>query len=435
MLASLSGTTATWLASGYDGSVFAGVYCAASSGCFHTNGTNGIDYIPSSDFSTENTSSNWSAGAGVISAPTSLGCSSNTTLTTGLCIEGGTSGKIGTATNPTTGTWTSTTIDGSNTIEGVSCSSTTLCAAVDNVGNFWVALASPTGGAGSWASTNVNSAYTINGVSCEQSAVVCGVAANGNSGGTTGNLILVSVGNSPVDTALPTITGTDTDSSTLTANPGAWNNSPTGYAYQWQDCNSSGTSCVNISGATSSTFVLRDSDIGDTIDVVVTATNATGSTNATSMPTSVVTGIAPTTPTTPTISGTTTDGQTLTSTSGAGAGGHPAATYTYQWELCNSSGASCSNISGATATTYTLISADVGDTLRVVVTATNVAGSASATSAQTAVISGVAPANTHVPVITGSAVYGQTLAEGSDTWSGSTPQTDTYQWEDCNSSG
>jgi hypothetical protein len=67
--------------------------------------------------------------------------------------------------------------------------------------------------------------------------------------------------------------------------------------------------------------------------------------------------------------------------------GYPAPNFTYQWEDCNTSGQSCTAIAGATAQSYTPTSADVGDTLRVTVTATNSAGSASETSAQSAVVS------------------------------------------------
>ena len=63
--------------------------------------------------------------------------------------------------------------------------------------------------------------------------------------------------------------------------------------------------------------------------------------------------------------------------------------YTYQWQHCNSSGGSCANVSGAaTSSTYLLGGGDVGDTLRIVVTATNSAGSTSSTSEATAIVSG-----------------------------------------------
>ena len=72
---------------------------------------------------------------------------------------------------------------------------------------------------------------------------------------------------------MPTISGTAQQGQTLTASNGSWTNTPSSYAYQWQDCSSS---CVNVSGATSSSYALRSSDVGDTMDVVVTATNDGG---------------------------------------------------------------------------------------------------------------------------------------------------------------
>ncbi len=58
----------------------------------------------------------------------------------------------------------------------------------------------------------------------------------------------------------------------------------------------------------------------------------------------------------------------------------------YQWLRCDSAGGNCVPIAGATASSYTLGSADVGSTVRSQVTASNAAGQASARSAQTAVV-------------------------------------------------
>lgn len=93
----------------------------------------------------------------------------------------------------------------------------------------------------------------------------------------------------PSNTALPTISGTPQQGDTLTVSNGSWSgDTPMSFAYQWQDCNSSGASCANISGATSSSYRLQASDVGSTIRSVVTATNAGGSTSASSRVTSVV---------------------------------------------------------------------------------------------------------------------------------------------------
>ncbi|HEY3758592.1 MAG TPA: hypothetical protein VGL37_02435 [Solirubrobacteraceae bacterium] len=194
----------------------------------------------------------------------------------------------------------------------------------------------------------------------------------------------------PANTALPTISGTTTEGQTLSATSGSWSGSPTGYAYQWRDCNTSGASCTNISGATTSSHKLTATDVGETIRVVVTATNAGGSQSATSTATATVAATPPTPPAPPTntapptISGTTTEGDTLTTTKGTWSGSPTG--YAYQWQDCNTSGAACTNISGATAATRVLSANDVGDTLRVVVKASNAGGSSSSTSAATSVI-------------------------------------------------
>ena len=95
----------------------------------------------------------------------------------------------------------------------------------------------------------------------------------------------------------------------------------------------------------------------------------------------------------PVVSGSVVQGQTLSGSSGTWTGS-PAPTFGFQWQRCNSGGGSCADVVGQTATTYSLGAADVGSTLRVVVTGTNSVSSASATSAVTAVVvagSGIGP--------------------------------------------
>jgi len=61
-------------------------------------------------------------------------------------------------------------------------------------------------------------------------------------------------------------------------------------------------------------------------------------------------------------------------------------TFAYHWRRCNRAGNGCSNIAGATAQTYIVRGVDVGDTLRVRVTARNGDGSNQAASAPTAAV-------------------------------------------------
>jgi hypothetical protein len=92
----------------------------------------------------------------------------------------------------------------------------------------------------------------------------------------------------PTNTTAPTTSGTTRVSSVLASTQGSWSNSPTSYSYQWQRCDSSGANCVNISGATSSSFTLTCSDYKKTLKVAVKATNSSGNATATSNATAAI---------------------------------------------------------------------------------------------------------------------------------------------------
>ncbi len=136
----------------------------------------------------------------------------------------------------------------------------------------------------------------------------------------------------------------------------------------------------------------------------------------------------------PSISGTPQVGQTLVANDGVWGGSLPQ-TSSYQWLRCNSGGASCSSIVAATLNSYTLVAADIGSTIRVRVTRSNMFGNASAISNATSQISGIPPFNMVLPTISGSPVEGQTLIANDGVWGGSLPQTSSYQWLRCNSGG
>jgi glucose/arabinose dehydrogenase len=87
----------------------------------------------------------------------------------------------------------------------------------------------------------------------------------------------------------------------------------------------------------------------------------------------------------PAITGPTMVGKTIKTSTGSWTGSTPMS-FTYQWRRCDASGAACVDVPGANASKYTLVTADGGRTMRVVVTATNVVGSSSATSSATSVI-------------------------------------------------
>ncbi len=93
----------------------------------------------------------------------------------------------------------------------------------------------------------------------------------------------------PVNTGVPTITGTPQSGQILTEHSGTWSNEPTSFAYQWLQCDSLGASCLPIGGASSQTYTVTAGDVGHTIEVQETAANAGGSsTPATSVQTAVV---------------------------------------------------------------------------------------------------------------------------------------------------
>ena len=219
------------------------------------------------------------------------------------------------------------------------------------------------------------------------------VVTASNAGGSTSvsspatTLVAAPPPSAPSNTGLPAITGGTTQGQDLSTSNGTWTGNPSSYTYQWQDCDSTGTNCTNITGATAGNYTLTAGDVGNTLRVVVTATNAGGSTAATSAASVVVAAPPPSAPSNtglPAITGTTTQGQGLSTSNGTWTG-NPSS-YTYQWQDCDSTGSTCTNISGASSSSYTLASGDVGHAIRVVVTATNSSGSTPATSAASVVV-------------------------------------------------
>jgi hypothetical protein len=197
----------------------------------------------------------------------------------------------------------------------------------------------------------------------------------------------------PKATGEPTISGKPVVGNVLTASNGSWSGTgPFNYTYRWLRCPASGgggngEGCTVISSATFRRYRARTADVGHRLRVRVTAANSEGSATATSNATAIVqrAPARPSNTTAPAISGTPQVGQTLTADNGSWTGQQPI-TFSYHWRRCDRTGANCSDISGATAKTYVLTSADEGTTLRVRVTARNSAGTASATSAATSVV-------------------------------------------------
>jgi hypothetical protein len=122
--------------------------------------------------------------------------------------------------------------------------------------------------------------------------------------------------------------------------------------------------------------------------------------------------VAPTNSAPPTISGTTTVGQTLTANPGTWTGTAPIS-YTYDWRQCDAVGGACKDVSNNTNSTFTLVSSNAGNTMRVTVTAKNADGMGTTQSAQTAVIAAATTTTTTTttttPVSNGCASNGGTV--------------------------
>jgi hypothetical protein len=210
-------------------------------------------------------------------------------------------------------------------------------------------------------------------------------------------------------TGAVTITGTATQGQTLSANntladiDGIPASGSDAISYQWQ------AGGVDIAGATGNTFVLGQAQVSKAITVVAVYTDAQGTPESkSSTGTTAVVNVNDLPTGTVTITGTATQGQTLTAnntltdidgipTTGAGA-------ISYQWS------AGGVDISGATGNTYVLGQAEVGKIITVVAQYTDAQGTTeTVTSSATTNVTNINDAPTGAVTITGTATQGQTL--------------------------
>lgn len=195
----------------------------------------------------------------------------------------------------------------------------------------------------------------------------------------------------PAPNTPPTIVGTATAGTKLTGVPGTWNGGkPVAFTYQWQRCDAAGAGCAPIPGATLETYAPAAADVGHALALAVTAATAGGTATASSPPT-VATAPAgsssssrPAVLSPPQLAGTTQVGQTLTANAGAWSGSPSA--FAYLWRRCDTAGAVCNAVPGATASSYVLTPGDIGSTISLVVTATGAGGSQSASAPTTGAI-------------------------------------------------
>jgi hypothetical protein len=92
----------------------------------------------------------------------------------------------------------------------------------------------------------------------------------------------------PASLAPPVLSGSAIVGRQVAVTPGLWSSGPTTFAYQWQSCDLSNSSCVNIAGAVAASYTVVVANLGRRLRAFVTATNAAGSAVAISGLSSVV---------------------------------------------------------------------------------------------------------------------------------------------------
>jgi hypothetical protein len=258
------------------------------------------------------------------------------------------------------------------------------------------------------------STYTL--VAADQGTKVTVVAtgtASGYASASVSSVAGAAVTAGVFTTVVPTISGTAVVGGTLVADAGTWTPAA-GFAYSWLRGDTA------ISGATNATYVVTTADLGAQLSVKVTGTKSGYTTaSVTSASTAAVAAGAFTATPAPTVSGTAAVGSTLTAS--AGTWTPTPSSFTWAWYRDGVA------ISGATASTYTLVAADYGHTITVKATA-HLTGYAdtTTTSAGASVQLGTFTSVGAVSVA-GSLAVGQTLTAAS---AASVPAADSvgYQW-------
>ena len=272
-------------------------------------------------------------------------------------------------------------------------------------------------------------------------------AGNGETLTSSATAAVAAAPNAPAAGA-PAITGTAQVGETLTAGTSGIADvdglTKVSYSYQWVA--NDGTSDTDIADATDSTYALVADHEGKTIKVRVSFTDDAGNeetltstaTDIVSYSTQQQTSNSPATGA-PSISGTAQVGETLTAdTSGiTDADGLSGVSYSYQWVA--NDGTADTDITDATDSTYILVAANEGKTIKVRVSFTDDNGYAeSLTSTATEAVSFAvqqqqasnSPA-TGAPVITGTVQVGETLTAdttGITDADGLSGATFSYQW-------
>ncbi len=396
------------------------VFSSVPAGCVAISGANATTYTSGSNdvgkYLTAQVAGNNAAGFGLAGAISTSSIQGSAPTNTVPPTVSGTA-TVGSTWTVNTGTWTGS----------------------PSIAIYWLRCSSPISStftavpAGCVAISGANATTYVASSADAGKYLTAQVAGNGTAGfGLAGAISTSSIqGSAPTNTVPPTVSGTATVGSTWTVNTGTWTGSPS-IAIYWLRCSSPISStftavpagCVAISGANATTYVASSADAGKYLTAQVAGNGTAGFALAGAISTTVIQSATPTNTAPPTISGTPAVGSVLTVDTGTWTGSPTIAIY---WLRCTSPissaftsvPAGCTAISGANATTYTLVSADLGKYVAAQVAGNAPAGFALAGASSTGAVQAAVPTNTAPPTVSGAATIGSTWTVNTGTWTGS----------------
>lgn len=232
----------------------------------------------------------------------------------------------------------------------------------------------------------------------------------------------------PSAASAASISGTAAVGTTLWASPGNWD-APAFY-FQWRRCSDG---CVDISGATASTYEVGLDDMGSSLRVRVSDGTDTVETDATNV---VPVLDPPVNEVAPHIEGVLEPEELIGPMDSEWSGSVDNVVHMFQWLRCDAAGDNCAEIGEESDWSgYYVTSLDPGHTLRVRETVTNPVGSDSVVTPPVYV---EAVRSVTRPEVSGVAVEGSTLSASNGTWDGrgeTVSSSFQYQWRRCDWNG
>ena len=252
--------------------------------------------------------------------------------------------------------------------------------------------------------------------------------------GSAKSLTTQAVLGSPTVSSTPTFTSNLYVGGTATLDRGTWSTAGnTTYLYQWQRCSTQSiTACLNISGATTASYLVSQLDLNQYLRVAVTAINEVGGSTIYSGFSAQVAATAPPINTSaPIVSGSAFETSVINLVSKGQWSGIEESKLLTQWQICTTA-ISCSDIPSATSPTYTAISADVGKTIRVKIIAPYSQKNVEVFSNQTPIIK-KAYTNVFPPTLLSYADIGDKIDIFKGFWEGLSISNISYVWQRCKS--